>query len=283
MNPMSSMRSASSRTRMPTLSSFAMRCSIRSRSRPGVATRTSTPVRRAWAWGFWPTPPKTTVWRRWRWRPYRAKLSPIWEASSRVGESTRTRTWRGLGTGTDWSRWRMGSANAAVLPVPVWAQPSRSLPSRTCLIVCCWIGVGFSYPSSRTARRRGSIRGSSSKRIMKESCGRCSVRADGTGQRQSKRTSRTGWTIADPTRRRKGLLQLHGDAPDVVAFAGVEDEPLRAVEREGPDLVVIGAFQRADDDARLLAAHADVGQLVARRAEREHPEAVDLRALGVVE
>ena len=28
-------------------------------------------------------------------------------------------------------RWRIGSANAAVLPVPVWAQPTRSRPSNT--------------------------------------------------------------------------------------------------------------------------------------------------------
>ena len=29
---------------------------------------------------------------------------------------------------------------AAVLPVPVWAMPSRSRPLRTVGMACCWIG-----------------------------------------------------------------------------------------------------------------------------------------------
>ena len=37
-----------------------------------------------------------------------------------------------------------GSANAAVLPVPVCASPSTSLPSNNKGMVCAWIGVGFS-------------------------------------------------------------------------------------------------------------------------------------------
>ena len=35
-----------------------------------------------------------------------------------------------------------GSANAAVLPVPVCAQPSRSRPAITCGMACDWMGVG---------------------------------------------------------------------------------------------------------------------------------------------
>jgi hypothetical protein len=35
-----------------------------------------------------------------------------------------------------------GSMNAAVLPVPVWAMPSRSRPSSSDGIDCAWIGVG---------------------------------------------------------------------------------------------------------------------------------------------
>ena len=38
----------------------------------------------------------------------------------------------------------MGSANAAVLPVPVCAMPSRSRPSVRMGMDCTWIGVGFS-------------------------------------------------------------------------------------------------------------------------------------------
>ena len=56
------------------------------------------------------------------------KLSAIWLASSRVGLSTRQRQpLRGVGRWSAARRWRMGSAKAAVLPVPVWATPSRSL------------------------------------------------------------------------------------------------------------------------------------------------------------
>lgn len=34
-------------------------------------------------------------------------------------------------------RWMIGTANAQVLPVPVWAQPIRSRPSSTGGIACC--------------------------------------------------------------------------------------------------------------------------------------------------
>jgi hypothetical protein len=34
-----------------------------------------------------------------------------------------------------------GSENAAVLPVPVWAAPMTSRPSRTIGIAFAWIGV----------------------------------------------------------------------------------------------------------------------------------------------
>ena len=37
---------------------------------------------------------------------------------------------------------RIGRANAAVLPVPVWAEPIMSLPSRTIGKARSWIGVG---------------------------------------------------------------------------------------------------------------------------------------------
>ena len=35
-------------------------------------------------------------------------------------------------------------AKAAVLPVPVWAQPNKSILFNTIGIACCWIGVGVS-------------------------------------------------------------------------------------------------------------------------------------------
>ena len=39
-------------------------------------------------------------------------------------------------------RWRIGSAKAAVLPVPVWAMPTTSRPASTWGMVWAWIGVG---------------------------------------------------------------------------------------------------------------------------------------------
>ena len=52
----------------------------------------------------------------------------------------------------------MGMANAAVLPVPVWAHPNKSLRSNTMGIDCSWIGVGVVYPSCSSAFNMGSMR-----------------------------------------------------------------------------------------------------------------------------
>ena len=63
--------------------------------------------------------------------------------SSRVGDSTRTRQPpRGGRPPLAARRCRIGSAKAAVLPVPVWAMPSRSRPSSTAGMAWAWIGVG---------------------------------------------------------------------------------------------------------------------------------------------
>ena len=91
---MSSIRSASSRTNVSTVRSCTSPCDIRSRRRPGVATRMSIPRRRACDCGPWLTPPKTMACLRAVCLPYAPKLSAIWEASSRVGVSTRTRMGR---------------------------------------------------------------------------------------------------------------------------------------------------------------------------------------------
>ncbi|MNN71742.1 hypothetical protein D3C81_1877050 [compost metagenome] len=58
MKPMSSMRSASSRTRISTWDKSMLPCPARSSRRPGHATRMSTPLDTAWTCGFMPTPPK---------------------------------------------------------------------------------------------------------------------------------------------------------------------------------------------------------------------------------
>ena len=64
-------------------------------------------------------------------------------ASSRVGLTTSTRGAR-LPLLPRGRVLRMGSRNAAVLPVPVLAAAMRSRPSRTNGMACSCTGVGFS-------------------------------------------------------------------------------------------------------------------------------------------
>ena len=176
MKPMSSIRSASSRTNVSTDRSGTSPCDIRSRSRPGVATRMSIPRRRACDCGPWLTPPKTMACRRSVCRPYAPKLSAIWEASSRVGVSTRTRMGRRPVPlqGVPWRRCRIGSAKAAVFPVPVCAQPIRSFPASTMGIAFSWMGVGTVYFFSATARRiSGRSPNSSNDIFFSNSCSVC--------------------------------------------------------------------------------------------------------------
>ena len=104
--------------------------------------RMSTPRLIASTWGFWPTPPKMTVLRRGSFSPKRAKFSPICSASSRVGVRISARMAPFLGAGRLASSWSMGSAKAAVLPVPVWAQPIRSRPASTGGMAPAWMGEG---------------------------------------------------------------------------------------------------------------------------------------------
>ena len=51
---------------------------------------------------------------------------------------------------------KMGSENAAVLPVPVCAHPMRSFHARIIGIDLAWMGVGIVYPSASSARRMDS-------------------------------------------------------------------------------------------------------------------------------
>jgi len=70
-------------------------------------------------------------------------LAQTCSASSRVGTSTRART-ELLATGAPVvaSSWSSGSANPAVLPVPVCAAAIRSRPARMAGIACVCTGVG---------------------------------------------------------------------------------------------------------------------------------------------
>src|SRR5690606_25899300 len=81
----------------------------------------------------------------------------ICAASSRVGTRTNARTRRPDGRRVADKRCRIGSANAAVFPVPVCAAAQTSAPRRTAGMDADWTGVGCSYPFSAIARRSGTV------------------------------------------------------------------------------------------------------------------------------
>ena len=91
---------------------------------------------------------------------------------ARVGARTRT---SGPSPGSSIRRWRMGSPKAAVLPVPVWARPMTSRPSRQAGMVAAWIGRGLANPAA--ARPRTSLE-SRSKRSNPLSSGVCACALD---------------------------------------------------------------------------------------------------------
>ena len=143
--PMSSMRSASSRTRYSRFASFAYGERKWSSRRPGVATMTSTPLRNACSCGPIETPPYTAAPVIGVCTASCARSSRICAASSRVGVSTRARVRpRGLSS----MRCSSGNTKAAVLPLPVAAQASTSRPSRAGGMAASWMGVGRANPSS---------------------------------------------------------------------------------------------------------------------------------------
>src|ERR1700722_14418925 len=69
-----------------------------------------------------------------------------WAANSRVGSSTRARERGSCSPRSD----RMGSAKAAVLPVPVGALPMTSRPDMIRGMALNWMGVGSVYPIAFT-------------------------------------------------------------------------------------------------------------------------------------
>ncbi|SKY80327.1 Uncharacterised protein [Mycobacteroides abscessus subsp. abscessus] len=71
---------------------------------------------------------------------YLPNASATWSASSRVGARISACGRRTCGS----IRERIGIANAAVLPVPVWASPTTSRPSMSGGIVAAWMGDGVS-------------------------------------------------------------------------------------------------------------------------------------------
>ena len=141
------MWSASSSTVISTEPRSQRRWSSRSSSRPGQATSTSRPARRAAAWGPWPTPPKITAVRSPRAAARGCRVACTWLASSRVGTRISARGRFGCRAAPDSvSRWTSGSPKARVLPLPVRPRPSTSRPLRASGKVACWIGNGASIP-----------------------------------------------------------------------------------------------------------------------------------------
>ncbi len=135
MKPMSVIWSASSRTVIETCERSASPRSMRSLRRPGVATSTSAPRRRAPDCRLIDMPPTTVAMRRLTAVAYGARASVTCCASSRVG--TRTS-----------ASGAFGCARRPVvrLPEPVRPRPSRSRPAREFGSVAAWIGKGSVTP-----------------------------------------------------------------------------------------------------------------------------------------
>ena len=149
------MWSASSMTVTSTASSDTWPWPMRSSSRPGQATTTSTPRRSAETCGPWPTPPKTVREVRPRRWARGVIASSIWATSSRVGARMSARGRRACGR--FWlaaRRVSSGSTKAIVLPEPVRPRPSTSRPARESGSVAAWMGVGVVIPpAARTSTR----------------------------------------------------------------------------------------------------------------------------------
>lgn len=73
-----------------------------------------------------PIPPTTTAVRTLMGFPRRANCSDIWNANSLVGVRTRQK----IPYGSSDNFWRIGRANAAVLPVPVFEHPMQPCPGK---------------------------------------------------------------------------------------------------------------------------------------------------------
>ena len=125
MNPISSIRSASSTTMICTPVNSSLPRSKWSSRRPGVAISTSTPRSISLSWSPNDTPPISKALVSLVYLAYLSKLSATWAASSRVGASTRERGMRARAR--PWPKSViMGRVKPAVLPVPVWAMPKTS-------------------------------------------------------------------------------------------------------------------------------------------------------------
>ena len=134
MKPMSSIRSASSRTRISTARQV-------DRALADVVEQAARASRRRSRRRCAGRGPAARSRRRRRWRPSGsgrcravgadALLDLEGELAGRREDRARGRRGAPSRRALAWRRWSIGSTNAAVLPVPVWAPASRSRPART--------------------------------------------------------------------------------------------------------------------------------------------------------
>ena len=125
MKPMSSMRSASSRTTTSHQTRDMVRSPRKSRTRPGVPTTICEPLRSLRTCPLACTPPTTSATPRFFPAPICSRTPATCWASSLVGVRTRACT----ATRFVSIRLTIGAPNPIVFPVPVSAFPTTSFPS----------------------------------------------------------------------------------------------------------------------------------------------------------
>ena len=144
------MWSASSTTVTAQCSRLIARRSMRSFSRPGVATTISTVRASEVRLARTLTPPTKTSARSPSAAACGSRFSKTCSASSRVGQSTTPRGFPGRvarGRSPELNRASMGSPKASVFPEPVGALASTSLPSTAEGITLAWMGNASLSPA----------------------------------------------------------------------------------------------------------------------------------------
>ncbi|OMH83980.1 hypothetical protein AX774_g2527, partial [Zancudomyces culisetae] len=150
-NPISNIRSASSRTKNVARRRFVTRppfAASKSIIRPGVHTTISAPRLNSAIWSLIGAPPYALTVRIPSPFPKMRHSFPICIASSRVGVITTP-----IGPSPFLSSrcplicLSIGNTKASVFPLPVLAIPITSRPISIAGIACAWIAVGFSKPA----------------------------------------------------------------------------------------------------------------------------------------
>ncbi len=146
MNPISTNRSASSKTKCVSFDKSIFLCCKWSRSLPGVLTTISDRAI-SFIWGRNDTPPYTVAIPKLLYFPNFPSSLEIWTASSLVG--ARIKAWTPF-FGT--TLLINGIPKAAVFPDPVLDFPIISFPELISGIDFSWISVGSVIPNSERAR-----------------------------------------------------------------------------------------------------------------------------------